>query len=393
MPVDNHRNFAYSTVATAPVPADSGTSLIVQVGHGARFPTVPFNATVWPTAVQPSLTNAEIVRVTNITADTLTITRTQEVQAGSINRSIVIGDQIAATITAKTLTDAESLTVNDTNNFRLSLTSGTPVTTADVSAATTLYCTPGGHGNRIVLFDSAGGATGYTSAEFSIPVPASTSQMYDVFCYANAGVPTLEALAWTNDTTRATPLVLTTTGARTKSGDLTRRFLASVRTTTVNGQTEDSDTKRYLWNHDNRVLRRLRRVETTASWTYTTATIRQARASTDNQVDCIIGVVEDIIDLSVCVGVTQTNAGLQVAVGIGKDSTTTFASHGGTIAIPTASASQHYEAHARLVDMPTVGRHFYSWNEYSEATPTTTWYGTATLVANGDYGIFGFLRG
>src|SRR5436309_5371952 len=102
---DSHKNFAYSTVATAPSPADTGTSLLVETGDGAKFPTPPFNASVWPAGDQPLVTNAEIVRVTAISGDTLTITRTQE---GTTARAILVGDQIAATITAKVLTDAET---------------------------------------------------------------------------------------------------------------------------------------------------------------------------------------------------------------------------------------------------------------------------------------------
>lgn len=101
---DAHANFAYSTIATAPSPAASGTSLVVGSGDGTLFPAVPFNATVWPDGERPSVTNAEIVRVTGISTDTFTITRTQE---GTSARTIVVGDQIAATITAKTLTDVE----------------------------------------------------------------------------------------------------------------------------------------------------------------------------------------------------------------------------------------------------------------------------------------------
>lgn len=105
MAFDAHKNFAFSTVATAPSPATSGTSLVVHAGDGTLFPAVPFNATVWPAGTQPSAASAEIVRVTNIATDTFTITRTQESTSA---RTIVVGDQIAATITAKTLTDAES---------------------------------------------------------------------------------------------------------------------------------------------------------------------------------------------------------------------------------------------------------------------------------------------
>lgn len=103
---DSHKNFSYSAVATAPSPAVSGTSLIVTAGDGVKFPTPPFNATVWPVGLVPIATNAEIIRVTALATDTLTIARSQE---GSSARTIVTGDQIAATITAKTLTDAEDL--------------------------------------------------------------------------------------------------------------------------------------------------------------------------------------------------------------------------------------------------------------------------------------------
>lgn len=103
---DAHKNFAYSTVATAPSPPTTGTSLVVAAGHGGRFPVVPFNATVWPSGAQPDVSNAEIVRVTAISTDTFTITRAQE---GSTARGIVVGDQIAATITVKTLADVEAL--------------------------------------------------------------------------------------------------------------------------------------------------------------------------------------------------------------------------------------------------------------------------------------------
>lgn len=105
MPVDAHTNFAYSTVATAPSPATSGTSLVLATGGGALMPAVPFNGTDWATNAQPTTANAEIVRVTAISGDTLTIVRAQE---GSSARTIVIGDQFAATLTVKSLTDIES---------------------------------------------------------------------------------------------------------------------------------------------------------------------------------------------------------------------------------------------------------------------------------------------
>jgi hypothetical protein len=103
---DSHKNFAASTVATsgAPSPATSGTSLTVQSGEGARFPAAPFNAVIAPAAADATPANAEVVRVTAISTDTLTITRAQE---SSSARTVVAGDRIYAGPTAKTLTDVE----------------------------------------------------------------------------------------------------------------------------------------------------------------------------------------------------------------------------------------------------------------------------------------------
>lgn len=111
---DNHLNFSYSLVATAPSPATSGTSLVVTAGQGVLFPATPFNITIWPTASQPLSTNAEIVTVTAVSTDTFTIVRTQE---GTSARTVIIGDQIAATITAKTLTDVEGNMAPSTNQL------------------------------------------------------------------------------------------------------------------------------------------------------------------------------------------------------------------------------------------------------------------------------------
>jgi hypothetical protein len=107
MAFDGHRNFSKSTIAVAPSPANSGTTLDVASGEGALFPVVPFNATVWPAGVNATASNAEIIRVTNIAGDTLTIVRAQETTSA---RSILVGDQIANTITSKVITDIEAAT-------------------------------------------------------------------------------------------------------------------------------------------------------------------------------------------------------------------------------------------------------------------------------------------
>jgi hypothetical protein len=130
--MDAYRNFSYSTVATAPSPATTGTSLVVFAGDGSKFPAVPFNAVIWPTGQQPTVTNAEIVRVTNRATDTLTITRTQESTSA---RTVVVGDQIAAAFTAKLLDDLPGREV--THNEVTSSTSVTATTEATANTVVT----------------------------------------------------------------------------------------------------------------------------------------------------------------------------------------------------------------------------------------------------------------
>lgn len=115
MPVfDAHANFAYSLVAAAPSPADSGVTLTVSAGDGTDFP-VPgasggFNCVVWPTGSQASDDNAEIVRVTAVAGDVFTIVRGPLAgDPGGVNRSIVVGDQIGQLITLKMFTDLEAM--------------------------------------------------------------------------------------------------------------------------------------------------------------------------------------------------------------------------------------------------------------------------------------------
>ncbi len=106
MALDPVKNFAISRVATAPSPADSGTTLVVETGDGALFPdpsaSGAYNVVIYPNGEQPTSTNAEIVRVTARTSDTMTITREQESTSA---RTIAEGDIVMLAITAKVVSD------------------------------------------------------------------------------------------------------------------------------------------------------------------------------------------------------------------------------------------------------------------------------------------------
>lgn len=274
---------------------------------------------------------------------------------------------------------ASSTTLNFPCCGRLTLTSNTPVTTADVTAATTLYYTPYG-GNDMALYNGVGWAiTTFTQA--SIAVPATTSQMYDVYAALSisSGI-TLSLVAWTNDTTRATAPT-TQDGVLVKTGDTSKRYLGSVRTTTVSGQTEDSVTKRFVWNYYNRVPRAMFKQDGTANWSYNTATIRQVRADTTDKVEFVLGVAEESVLAQYTTVVKNDNATVQgMQFGSSLDSITAFLPSpgiAGTIFCgPTANEIRN--AVNILTAYPAVGYHYLAMLEAGTGTGVTTWYGTAT---------------
>ncbi len=270
--------------------------------------------------------------------------------------------------------------------FRLTLTTGTPITTADVVAATTIFCTPY-QGNRLALYDGNGVPTIFAPPEFSIAVPATTSQNYDIFAFNNAGTPALELLAWASGSARATPLVNTIApGIYTKSGDPTRRYLGSFRTTTVSGQTEDSFANRLLSN-GNSLKRPLRIVESTNSWPYSIATYRQANANAANQVAVVVGLAGVFLELDLVATATGSSTG-NMFVAIGEDSTISAASGQlmtfGTGTTSTTAANPR----ATLRRYPTIGYHTYAWLEQAQAIGVTTWFGNAggVIVQSGLHG-------
>jgi hypothetical protein len=214
--------------------------------------------------------------------------------------------------------------------------------------------------------------------------------MYDVFVDYNSGTPQLNLTAWTNDTTRATALT-TQDGVLVKTGSTGLRFVGCMRTGTVSGQTEDSASKRFVWNYYNRVDRPMRVVEATDSWNYTTATWRQANGAAANQLAFIIGVSEDLVDADVLAN-SSHSAGVQRGVAIGHSSTTTPS---GRIEMSglTNAAGEVISHHCRYRGAATVGYQYLAWLEYSTASGTTTWRGDNGSPTILQSGIEGAIRG
>lgn len=264
---------------------------------------------------------------------------------------------------------------------RLTLTTGTPVTVTDVTAATTVYFAPYGGCTSVSVFDGTTNWYAMDFAQVSIAVPATTVTMYDVFGYDNAGAFALELTAWTNDTTRATALT-TQNGVYVKTGATTRLYLGSFRTTGVSGQTEDSATKSFLFNYYNRVEKVMRKADATASWAYTTATWRQSNAAAANQIEIVNGVPETPMGMTfTSYSFNDTGTGVYENNGIGRDSTTAPTRSGTQYAV---SANEIKQVVVPLREIPPVGYHYYAMLESSQAgTGTSTFIGTGGTTAGG----------
>lgn len=248
---------------------------------------------------------------------------------------------------------------------RLSLTSNTPVTTTDVTAATTIYWTDG-------------------TTNLSVAVPSTTVTPFDVFYDTGAG--TLSTVNWTNDTTRATALVRAS-GRLAKTGDTAKIYLGTGRTTSVSGQCEDSVTKRFLWNMYNRLERSLNKYESTNSWSYSTATWRSANNSTANRVEFIQGVDENRIVAEVAGSSANSGTGNYGLFGIALDATNTNDAADGVSYLHTiGAANQVQPTYVKYSKHVGIGYHFLQWTEYTNGGTGTFYSYSATFRQSGIVG-------
>lgn len=275
--------------------------------------------------------------------------------------------------------------INHIVNGRLTLASGSAIPAADQTAKTTVYFTPYG-GNRIALYDGSNWGL-VTFTEKSVAVPSTTTLPFDIFGYTSGGTLAIEALSWTNDTTRATALT-TQDGILVKSGDATRRYLGTGRTTAVSGECEDSAAKRFLWNYANRVKRSLRKADSTSSWTYATNTWRRVNGnSSDNIVEFVVGVAEDSMSFQASGIALNSGATVRgVYTGIGIDSNTSPSGTQGFAAVTNTVAGQMVARHEYAY--LTAGYHYAAALEIAAGSDTQTFNGASTYQS-----IIGVMRG
>ena len=290
---------------------------------------------------------------------------------------------------------AASLAINSLAQGRLTLTSGTAVTTADVTSATTIYWTPY-KGNQLALY--AGTSWSVVSfAEVSIALGTLTSgKNYDVFAFLSSGAPILElSSAWTSDTARNDALALQD-GVLVKSADHTRRYLGTFRTISTTatadsggGTSSQTGGQRFLWNLYNRRPRYMSVIDTTNTWTYTTNAWRQANGAAGNKCEYVCGEAEDSVSANVLQIVdifSSNNVGPFAFSGVGVDATNARSGLASDVFNNVNLSTVQFTVDTTLTafynGIPGLGYHFLAWLENGGGSPAgLTFYGD-----NGDTG-------
>lgn len=250
------------------------------------------------------------------------------------------------------------------------------------------------NGSRWLLRTIPAGGTSQTMADTTkSPAATAASTNYDIFCWDDAG--TLRATrgpAWTSGTARGTGAG--TTELERKDGRWVNKiaitngpaaqrglYLGTVRTNAANTAYVDTVDERLVWNMYNRIARTMRAVaETTDSWSYSSATIREANANTANRLKFVIGLDEDLVSAEVVAtaGMLGTS-GAQGYVGVGLDSTSARATGclWDSLNLTTSVGTDGITAPlgASWKGKAGIGSHFLSWLEQADGSGNVTFFG------------------
>ncbi len=282
---------------------------------------------------------------------------------------------------------------------RLTLTSGVAVTTTDVSGATMVYYTPTLLGQSVPLYDGVGFVNTDTGGELSNdttqgatgkagPAAVSANSIYFLLVWNDGGTIRLtRSPAWSLDTVVGTGAgsaeVQFIKGVPTNKWAITNgpaanrgTIVGAVRT---NGSSQLVDSAAFRWVSNiglAAVPRPMKVIETTSSWSYTTATYRQANANSANQLDYLQAFSGGKVDAEVDAPWLNSTSGVAARVGIDLDTLDTtnlnncIATFGST-----GTGTGVLSSTARTTLISGAGRHVLIWKEWSSASGTTTWFG------------------
>lgn len=244
---------------------------------------------------------------------------------------------------------------------RLTLASATPVMTATATAQTTVYYSPFVHrfvpiynGTSFALHDVGGELSQATTDSTKSPAAATTNSNYDVFVWLDGTTyRATRGPAWSSGTARGTGAGTTelervngiwVNKIAITNGPAARRgtYVGTIRTNgssqvdfNLSGTAAAGGTAGDigLWNAYNASPWAALVMDSTDSWSYTTATIRPSNNSTTMRVSFVVGLAQSTIR-GIFSGASQTTSSTG-RVGVGYDSTTAFSGHAGVMGSST----------------------------------------------------------
>jgi hypothetical protein len=246
------------------------------------------------------------------------------------------------------------------------------------TAATPCVITSTGHGlstgNFVGIYDITGTIgtdtnNGLNGKTFKVTVLSANT--FELEGSNTGGLAYTSGGSWVKITNTRDTALTTQNNRRVKTGDASRLYVGSCMTTGTSGETEDSTSRRLLWNYYHRRPRKLKATDTTNSWTYTTASWREANGRHTNRVEFLLGLDEDAVEAEV-VGYAASALTLSGAVGVGLDA-------GGTnsadlYGVPMAATGD--QGQAKYAAHPGLGYHSLRWLEYGNGSDSE-FYGDA----------------
>ena len=296
----------------------------------------------------------------------------------------------------------------------LTLTSATPIITGDVTAATAVYYTPF-RGNQCPIYGgSSFSIFTFTEQTLTLVSAHAASTIYDIFAFSNSGVFTIgTGPAWTNSgagtgargSGAATTQLTLLNGIWVNAVSMTARngnttytvdanqgtYLGSIFVDGSAGQvscyrTWGSSRKWGVWNYYNRQPTYLLAGDSTATWNYNNATIRQSNGATTNSLTIFCGIAELATPISFSQRITMnTNAAnaQPIYIGVGVNSTTAFSGQVGSLDLFNGSGTvliTTVVARANYILAPSLGINTINMLEQGTATGTHTFQGTQSYM-------------
>jgi hypothetical protein len=287
----------------------------------------------------------------------------------------------------------------------LTPTSGTPIITTEVVAGTSVFYTPF-TGNLCPIYNGSRMIpTEFSELTLTLSSSHLASQIYDVFVFSNSGVVTLATgPAWTTPTagsgargTGASTTELTRlNGYWVNAVQITGRngantftiaannatYVGSIFMDGTNGQVTchrawGASRKWGIWNAYNRQSLILKAGDSTASWTYNTATIRASRGQSTNSLTVFSGLAEELYQLQFAQTISSTgNESTRADAGIGWNSTTAMSGRFGSVG-SVGDDDVLGNAIASFIQAPALGINVVTAleNAADPAGTNITWFG------------------